>query len=112
MSARILELTFAVVLVACGGTATVEPGSGGASSSGGAGGTTSAGGDGGDGGTGGVTGAAGGAGGSGSTVCNPTTVVCDGPIPACPPGQVPAVESGCWGETPGPADVACGCPSC
>ncbi|MEQ9325203.1 MAG: hypothetical protein RIF41_38915 [Polyangiaceae bacterium] len=174
MSARIPTLRLAVAVVACGGSTTVEPGSGG-SSSGGAGATTSAGGaggQGGDGASGGGTSAAGGA--SGGTICNPSTVVCDGPIPACPPGQVPAVEAGCWGEcvpiltcatepscddcqtgfcaeyqaftieyrcvmptlmcsslscpcvaeyfcpapfdacvaTPGPADVACGCPSC
>lgn len=30
--------------------------------------------------------------------CNPSTVACDGPIPECPPGEVPTVEEACWGE--------------
>ena len=30
--------------------------------------------------------------------CNPTLVLCDGPIPECPPGEVPEVVDGCWGQ--------------
>jgi hypothetical protein len=47
------------------------------------------------GGTGGI--ATGGGGGTGVS-CNPSGVVCDGPTPICPPGEVPEVVGGCWGN--------------
>lgn len=78
-----------------GGTGT-GAGSTGAASTGGAGGSGNAtsGGS-----SAGGSGAAGGFGGAGGTVfCNPSEVFCDGPIPFCPPGEVPAVENGCWGD--------------
>jgi hypothetical protein len=30
--------------------------------------------------------------------CHPNGVECDGPIPECPPGEVPSVAEGCWSE--------------
>jgi len=77
---------------ATGGNATGGGTSTGASSSGGSGGSGNAS-------SGGVgVGGSGGDGGDGAVSCNPSVVACDGPIPFCPPGEVPSVENGCWGE--------------
>ncbi len=74
-------------------------GSGGAAgSSGGAGGSS--------GGAGGASGGAAGSGGAGGVDCNPSTVTCKKAIPVCPPGQVPAVENGCWGKCIGILECA------
>ncbi|MCA9621899.1 MAG: hypothetical protein KC731_22900 [Myxococcales bacterium] len=94
-------------VVACGGAVTQNDttGSGGATSSSsgtGAATTTGSGGSGANGGSGGTAGVggmgSGGAGGAGGGVsCNPSQVLCDGPVPQCPMGEVPSVDGACWG---------------
>lgn len=48
-------------------------------------------------GTGGNTGGIGNTGGGTGIPCNPGDVLCDGPTPTCPEGQVPSVQGSCWG---------------
>lgn len=86
---RALSFLAATIIVACGGTTIIDGGDGSTSSSSGAGGTSTS--QGGSGGTAaGVGGTSGrGASGAGATICNPSTVLCNGIPPRLPARRGP-----------------------